>query len=55
MRGLLEHTRIALRLTARNRMALFYGYLLPVIFFLSSGRPLPLREPARSFVTWASC
>jgi hypothetical protein len=50
MRGLLEHTRIALRLTARNRMALFYGYLLPVIFFLSfvvlyrSENPLLIRH-----------
>jgi ABC-2 type transport system permease protein len=35
MRGLGAHLRIALRLMARNRMALLYGYLFPVIFLLS--------------------
>ena len=34
-RGFLEHLRIALRLTARNRMALVYGYGFPLFFLLS--------------------
>ena len=34
-RGLVEHLRIALRLTARNRMALVYGYGFPLVFLVS--------------------
>ncbi len=33
MNGLLHHPGLTLRLYVRNRMALFYNYLFPVIFF----------------------
>jgi ABC-type transport system involved in cytochrome c biogenesis permease component len=33
--GLVEHLRLSLRLHARNRMALLYGYLFPMIFLLA--------------------
>lgn len=45
-----EHLRITLRLSARNRMALAYGYLFPLVFLLSflvlyrSEDPLLLRH-----------
>ena len=32
MKGLLEHLGLSLRLHFRNRMALLYGYLFPLIF-----------------------
>lgn len=35
MNGLLHHLEITLRLYARNKMALFYSYLFPVIFFVA--------------------
>src|ERR1043165_7530649 len=35
MAGLLEHLRTALRLHFRNRMALLYGYLFPLIFLVA--------------------
>ncbi len=35
MHGLLEHLRISLRLHFRNRMALLYGYLFPLIFLVA--------------------
>ena len=35
MNGLLHHLKITLRLYARNKMALFYSYLFPVIFFVA--------------------
>ena len=45
MRGLPEHLRIALRLGTRNRMALLYGYLFPLIFLLSFLAVYRLDEP----------
>src|SRR5215471_21350175 len=35
MNGLLRHLQITLRLHFRNRMALLYGYLFPVIFLVA--------------------
>ncbi len=35
MNGLLQHLRISLRLHFRNKMALIYGYLFPVIFLIA--------------------
>jgi ABC-2 type transport system permease protein len=35
MTGLMEHLNMTLRLYARNKMALFYSYLFPVIFFVA--------------------
>jgi ABC-2 type transport system permease protein len=35
MRGLLQHFRISLRIYFRNKMALFYGYLFPLIFLVA--------------------
>ncbi len=33
--GLLQHTLLTLRLNARNRLALVYGYLIPVLFLFA--------------------
>ncbi len=35
MTALLEHLRVALRLHFRNRMALLYGYLFPLVFLVA--------------------
>src|SRR5688572_26071820 len=35
MKGLLEHLQLSLRLHFRNRMALLYGYLFPLIFLVA--------------------
>ncbi|MBI4624408.1 MAG: ABC transporter permease [Verrucomicrobia bacterium] len=35
MSGLLHHFRISLRIYFRNKMALFYGYLFPLIFLVA--------------------
>jgi hypothetical protein len=35
MTGLLQHLQISLRLHFRNKMALLYGYLFPVIFLVA--------------------
>src|SRR5688572_19548981 len=35
MKGLLEHLGLSLRLHFRNRMALLYGYLFPLIFLVA--------------------
>jgi ABC-type transport system involved in cytochrome c biogenesis permease component len=35
MNALLEHLRISLRLHFRNKMALLYGYLFPLIFLVA--------------------
>jgi hypothetical protein len=35
MNGLLQHVRLGLALNFRNRMALIYGYLFPIIFLFS--------------------
>ncbi len=35
MKALIEHLRLSLRLHARNRMALLYGYLFPLIFLVA--------------------
>src|SRR5687767_8384946 len=35
MTALLEHLRVALRLHFRNKMALLYGYLFPLIFLVA--------------------
>ena len=35
LNGLLQHTLLTLRLNARNRLALVYGYLIPVLFLFA--------------------
>ena len=49
MNGLLQQLEISLRLHFRNKMALLYGYLFPLIFLVVVLGALPVRErPARA-------
>ena len=55
MDALLQQLRISLTLHYRNKMALIYSYLFPLIFLLAFWVLYRHETRRRSRGTWASC